>query len=752
MNNLLNIKLPFNHERNTQKPGPRNLKKANKVSSEHIQQLINNINQVLAFYKENANYVNNILIDVYYNDIIAKSGRIREILKQKGDCNNTIVGARFTDSDDGNENHIITHYVSINTLNEAKDKLEAAYTFLSREMAGEANSENFNADNTSIKYPKGKYNKTKIRDIIIDCSVIDEFKVPNAGHTATPKNMMVITFYQTELSTSELFEKIGLEKKKYWYDYAGTNTISATLETYEFLSKRIPYMISMVASDISLLSPSFAQEPVNAVNRTVPSPKNEPIIGVIDTLFDRSVYFHEWVDYRETLDFIEQQTIINDYYEHGTAVSSLIVDGPSLNPWLDDGLGRFKVRHFGVCPGRISPSKLIAKIEKIINENQDIHVWNLSLGTEDEISKNFISFDAATLDKIQNEKNIVFVIAGTNDNRNVRDNVIRVGSPADSLNSLVVNSVKRDGTSASYTRNGKVLSFFNKPDVSYYGGDFENNERITVCTNKGIDKQYGTSFAAPWISRKMCYLIDVMGLTRELAKALIIDSAAGWEYKQENYKNQNMVGYGVVPKKINDIVSCDNAEIRFLLQGTANSYTTSNYAIPIPKDENGKCPFVARATLCYFPECSRLEGVDYTQRELSLKLGRIDGKGIKDINKNTQDADGEYSDERKARKDFRKWENTKFISGLYRESGMRSLTLYGDGLWGVSLTSKERRLSAKQEDLNFGLVVTLRNIKGINRINDFKHACLLRGYIVNEVNVTNQVDIYEKAQEEITFE
>ncbi len=36
-----------------------------------------------------------------------------------------------------------------------------------------------------------------------------------------------------------------------------------------------------------------------------------------------------------------------------------------------------------------------------------------------------------------------------------------------------------------------------------------------------------TSFAAPWIARKMAYLMHVMGLSREVAKALIIDSAAG---------------------------------------------------------------------------------------------------------------------------------------------------------------------------------------------------------------------------------
>ena len=69
--------------------------------------------------------------------------------------------------------------------------------------------------------------------------------------------------------------------------------------------------------------------------------------------------------------------------------------------------------------------------------------------------------------------------------------------------------------------------------------------------------------------------------------------------------------------------------------------------------------------MCYFPECTRAQGVDYTNRELSLKFGRIKKDGtIDDINVNVQDEEGAYTDERQSRKDFRKWENTKFISKI----------------------------------------------------------------------------------------
>lgn len=265
-----------------------------------------------------------------------------------------------------------------------------------------------------------------------------------------------------------------------------------------------------------------------------------------------------------------------------------------------------------------------------------------------------------------------------------------------------------------------------------------------------MEGQYGTSFAAPWIARKLCYIIDVMGFSKEVAKALIIDSTARWAYAKNSEKFRNLIGYGVVPIRIEKIIEADNSEIRFVVQGISNAYTTSNYAIPVPKDAD-KTNYIARATLCYFPGCNRLQGIDHTQRELSIKFGRMTDKGIKDINENTQDDDDSYNSERKARNDFRKWENTKFISNLMKDNP-KSLKAYNEGLWGLALNSKERRTRAKKENLSFGVVITLKNIKGENIINDFKHSCLLRGYIVTEVKIDNQVEIYEKAQEDITFD
>ena len=344
----------------------------------------------------------------------------------------------------------------------------------------------------------------------------------------------------------------------------------------------------------------------------IPHPQNEPVIGVIDTQFNEKVYFHEWVEYKNLLD--PNIPLSRKDYEHGTAVSYIIVDGPQGNPELADGCGRFRVRHFGVATNNgFSSFTVLKMIRNIVASNRDIKVWNLSLGSKLEIKPNFISPEAAELDRIQSEYDVIFVVAGTNIPAGVTKKNMRIGSPADSLNSMVVNAVDFAGNSASYTRIGPVLSFFHKPDVSYYGGDGTvYTDKMVVCKDDmGAAYVAGTSFAAPWISRKLAYLIHIMGLSREVAKALLIDAASGWNRRDDI---SHRIGYGVVPKHINEVLKTPDDEIRFIMTGASEEYETYTYNLPVPVVDHAH-PFYARATLAYFPQCDRKQGVRKCQSQ-----------------------------------------------------------------------------------------------------------------------------------------
>lgn len=738
MNDILQLKGQFEQKKNSSKPGPSNLPKGKCVKAEHLVELREQLIKVQNYWKEDK-ILTNPLVSVYYTEVVAKSNRIKGLLsKGSRKANTSIVGAKFLD--DGLIKHIITHCVTMEIIQESIKRLEECIVILNKEFEGCIKSSDIEDINKKIK----KFNYSFIPRSTFVNIVVDAYYVEKFGIELETKDFneaAIITIYKTGMNTSELMRKLNIN----FLDVRSIDDTTLLLnpDQYLLIKQKAPYLIAMAVSDLSeLAKEDFQTQPGTVM--LITAPKNEPTIGVIDTLFSEYVYFSEWVEFINMVD--KNIPLTSADYEHGTKVSSIIVDGPAFNPDLEDGCGRFKVRHFGVATsGHFSSFTVLRAIKEIVASNRDIKVWNLSLGSAMEINNNFISPEAAILDQIQNEHDVIFIVAGTNKSIKEKKKQ-KVGAPADSINSLVVNAVDFNDKPASYSREGLVLSFFNKPDVCYYGGD--NNKRIRTCSPNGESMVVGTSYAAPWISRKMAYLIHIIGLSREVAKALIIDSAAGWQ--KPEYPSQ-LVGYGVVPKRIEDIVQSSEDEIRFVLSGVSEKFDTYNYNIPVPIHSE-KQPFLAKATLCYFPKCSRNQGVDYTNTEMDLHFGRINGNQIKSINGNKQCTDDPYNlREGNARKFFRKWDNIKHISETLTANS-RAKKVYNNGMWGISIKTKERLDGKDGEGLPFGVVVTLKEINGINRLEEFIQQCLFRGWLVNRINVINRIEVYNKAEEEIEFD
>lgn len=738
MNNLLQLKGPFEQAARGRTIVMTNLPAGKSVKVTQLEKLIDDLRESRSFWSKQ-NIFNGALISVYYNKVAAKSNRIQGLLsKGTAKANSSIVGARFTE--EGSPKHIITHFVSFDIISESIERLSRSIDLLNDKFDGEINHDTIKKINAKeIPFISPDISKQNFLNVIVDAYYVEKFGV--LVDNAELKDDSIITIYKTNVKATTLLEKIGINLQ--FTRVLDETTILLRPDELALLKQKAPYLISMAVSDIAKLTKidfDFCDKHVISI----PSPKNEPIIGVIDTMFDDNVYFSEWVEFQKMLP--DEIPLSENDYEHGTAVTSLIVDGPSINPQMDDGCGRFRVRHFGVAKSdRFSSFSILRNINEIVTSNKDIKVWNLSLGSKFEISQNFISPEAAILDRIQYENDVVFVIAGTNkDSDEIPQKYI--GSPADSINSIVVNSVDFNNKPAVYSRKGPVLSFFTKPDVCYYGGDGKNLIRVITSTGEALVK--GTSFAAPWIARKMSYLIDILGLSREVAKALIINAASGWD---KQMIDSTVIGHGVVPMRIDDIVRCPEDEIQFVLSGVSEEYNTYNYNIPVPVHKE-KHPFITKATLCYFPNCSRNQGVDYTNTELDLQFGRLTEKGIMPIDNNYQSSEGEhYTWEEDARKYFRKWDNVKHIRETINNRN-RPKKCYDKGIWGVSLKTKERLDEKHGVGIKFGIVVTLKEIDGVNRIDDFIKNCSLRGWLVNKVDIQNRIDIYNIAEEEIEFE
>jgi len=739
VNNLLQLKGTFEQKANNSKIGASNLPINSFLEVSHLEKLKKDLDRLYNFWKDNQ-FLNNALISVYYKDVIAKSRRISATFTRgKDTSNSTIVGAKFSKKD--KSKHIITHYIEKDVLATAIKKYEIIIAIIKNHYNNNISYDNIATINKEKTSPSNEISRSSFVKIVVDAYYVEKFDIDDDVETFEGNS--IISIYDTGTDTKELLDKIGINI--FSQKLLDKTTVFLTPDQFNILKDNAPYLISMGVSDFSQLTKSDFNIQLSEDIITIPAPTNEPTIGVIDTLFDEKVYFSEWVDYKM---MVEPDIPISDKdYFHGTAVSSIIVDGVGSNPHLDDGCGRFKVRHFGVATADgFSSFSILRAIKEIVKTNRDIKVWNLCLGAVRAIHPNFISPEGAFLDKIQHENDVIFVIAGTNKKDNDPEKMA-IGSPADSINSLVVNAVNDANMPASYSRRGPVLSFFTKPDVACFGGDGEN--KIRVCTPIGEASVCGTSFAAPWVTRKLSYLINILGLSREIAKALILHSALGWVIKSE--ETTFLTGHGIVPQHIDDIIKSPDDEIRFILSGVSEKYDTYTYNLPVPV-YNEKHPFIAKATMCYFPSCSRNQGVDYTNTEFDFSFGRIDENGkIKPINKKLESTTIDSRYEGNARKLFRKWDNVKHLLEFDKESN-KPRKAYSKKLWGISIKTLERLEGKDGVGLKFGLIVTLKHLLGENKIEDFIQQCQLKGWLVNKIDIENRIDIHNIAEQEIEFD
>ena len=712
------------------------------VTNNHVKKLQSKLQSLREFWMNEDKPFSGILISVHYNKIVAKTNRISGLFK--GDQSNyAIVGAKFNTE---KTKHIITYFLEDADIEDSIKLLENVSKVLTIYFTDGISKEVFEQKILFDRIDFKKYflSKTLFRQIVADVSYIDDFEVEMARKHDKES---IITLFDIGVDVKSVFNKIGIDILS--SRILDNRTVYLDENQMNLLYEKAPYLVAMATENLSDLSPDDFIEEYESDITSIPNPGIEPTIGVIDTLFDKRVYFSKWVEYHDMVD--DNIPKGQNDYRHGTAVSSIIVDGPKMNPWLDDGCGRFKVRHFGVAAGaQFSSFTIIKLIKTIIEGNKDIKVWNISLGSNQEINDNFISAEAAVLDQIQYENDVIFVVAGTNKSR---EDVNKIGSPADSINSMVVNAVTKSGLSTKYSRKGLALSFFAKPDVSYYGGSEE--QYIQVCEPLGATFVAGTSFAAPWIARKLAYLIDVLGLNREIAKALIIDAARGWN-DAPTPEEVALYGHGIVPIKITDIIQTPEDEIRFLVTDVSEKWNTYNYHFPIPLKAD-TYPYYARATMCYFPLCDRAQGVDYTNTELNLHFGRIqdDGK-LNEINDDKQNLDdiGEsrsYILEGDARERFRKWDNVKYVAEKVKDRRVPKKS-YRNKNWGMEIKTNNRLDPEDGVGLRFGVVVTIKEMYGINRIDEFIKNCNLNGWLVNAIDIQNRIEIHEKINEEIRFD
>ena len=368
MNDVLLLKGRFEHAPNPTKPGAPKLPSKGSVTAEHVALLIQGLKIEQSKWLHNST-LSKALLDVHYNRIIAKSNRMCAIFAF--DCDEHIVGAKF---DKTKTKHIITYCFDKGEFTKAIERLDDCQKIIENNFGGEVTAEDIeqlSTDTWRIKV----MSKTLFMKCVKDCFYISHFTKDRA-----PKNLnetSLISIYDVGEDAVDLLRNFGIIITN--DRIINGTTLQLNPHEVSILNNKAPYLIAMAVSDISKYTKDDF-ETTEGVKPRIAEPTNEPVVGVIDTVFDTSAYFSKWVDYVNTVpDEIE---IKKEDSEHGTTVSSIIVDGPTLNPELDDGCGHFRVKHFGVLAGNVGSTFTILKtIRQIVSENKNIKVWNLSLGS-----------------------------------------------------------------------------------------------------------------------------------------------------------------------------------------------------------------------------------------------------------------------------------------------------------------------------------------------------------------------------------
>ena len=739
MNNCYKISNTLTPESFNQNPKP-SFNNSTRINSSDILVLINNLNSIIDFWANNQKYFKGGLVQINFKSLLSKSKRLEKLCSR---IDMALVGAHFIKESNAIKHAMVYYFSSIKDIEAFRNKFVDANKYINAHFAGFIDKAKSLQINGGDLYGNGaEWNIS----FFLEIGRIESFSIPKPD--LEPQEMSMVHFY---LNPDEVFKALGinvLAGGKY-----NDRTILLRKDDLEKILGEAPYFVA------SGVKERFNQpvEPYDALADveppTLPNASNEPIVGVIDTAFNTNCYLAEqgWVDYHDLREPLFRDES-SESKSHGTGVSSLIVCGDRINEELGlyDGCGLFRVRHFAVAnKENNSTLEIMKNIAEIVRNNKDIKVWNLSLGTETEVNKNYISPVAALLDELQAENDIIFIVAGTN-NKDLKydPEKYRIGSPADSVNSLVVNSVQfKTNEPASYSRSGPVLDFFIKPDVAYYGGDI--NQKIRYYNGFRIVESSGTSFAAPLVARKLAYLIYKVGLSKEAAKALIIDAASNWD----DQKNTKKIGRGIVPVNIQNILKCPDDEIRFVYSGTVLDYNSFDNSLPMPLNQKNKSPFVGRAVMCYSTTCSPDSGVDYTDREVDIKFGPVVSGKIKPIKPDFQYEDNSYINEAEARKVFSKWDNVKRIKeptkSFYKDRDVKD-----SGKWGFKFVTTYRNVNLKAEDkykFTFGVVVTLKSVDGKNRSLEFLKLVQGSTWRIEVINI-DEIEVFnETISEDIDF-
>ncbi|HFU7081007.1 S8 family peptidase [Bacillus thuringiensis] len=389
-----------------------------------------------------------------------------------------------------------------------------------------------------------------------------------------------------------------------------------------------------------------------------------PYVGVVDSgIHPEHPYLTPWVECQEEYVLSSERN-----YNHGSFVGGIIAYGDLLmgNQSAYEG-----VKIIDVCAipnddpangnvGTLTEDILIEILNEVVPKySGKVKVWNLSLGSSNLCQDETFSDLAISLDEMQEEYGVIFVIsAGNYEERPIRSwppqeeasYNDRITSPADSVRGITVGSISHVDTTlckkyepSPFSRKGPGPSYITKPDLVDFGGSVESSPELNIIGVPSFDGQgnlvqnLGTSFSTPKVASllsKICHYIEGEP-SANLAKALLIHSAMDLRNGDRFVKkDKEYLGYGK-PNDVSSILNCTKSSSTIVFEGTIYPTTfieITDFPFPQVLTENGKCYGEIFITLVYNPPLDGEYGFEYCRSNIEVSLG-------------TTKEDGSYSGE-----------------------------------------------------------------------------------------------------------
>lgn len=384
-----------------------------------------------------------------------------------------------------------------------------------------------------------------------------------------------------------------------------------------------------------------------------------PVVGVLDTGIADIPHLAPWIHSKAFTKYHEDDIDKS----HGTFVAGVLIYGDELEGVTYTGFEGCKLFEAIVMPDlkkqKIYEDELIENIREAISRNDEIKIWNLSLGTSDEVDLHEFSDFAKALDDMQEQYDVLICkSAGNCNNFARRAPKGRISKSADTARGLVVGSLAhaKNATDLAerlnpspFSRTGPGPSNLIKPDVVHIGGNAGLNHRNGVVQNPvksfavdgSLTGSVGTSFSTPRIAAIAAGLDSMLNekFNSLLLKALIIHSARyPAEMRMSIADKLNGAGFGL-PSSIDNILFNEPNEITLILQDTLERGSFMDILdFPFPQSmitDDGFFYGEVTITLVTAPILEVSQGAEYCQSNIDVMFGSYDEKINRDTSKPT---------------------------------------------------------------------------------------------------------------------